>query len=154
MTGPPDHPCDASCKKVPPDASQNLEPPPQPTEKEELKTSLIIIPHTPTRCVTRVGRLTGLEKPAPAAYAVEYVRGEVHTNGLENFRSLLKRGINGTYVSVELFHPFRYLDEHAFRYNNRNGFTDKDRFDLAVCQIVGKRLTFDRLTRKDQPQWA
>ena len=82
-------------------------------------------------------------------HAVEYVRGEVHTNGLENFWSLLKRGINGTYVSVEPFHLFGYLDEQAFRYNNRNGFTDKDRFDLAVRQIVGKRLTFDQLTGKD-----
>ncbi len=87
-------------------------------------------------------------------HAVEYVRGEVHTNGLENFWSLLKRGINGTYVSVEPFHLFGYLDEQAFRYNNRNGFTDKDRFDLAVRQIVGKRLTFDQLTGKDQPEWT
>jgi transposase-like protein len=81
-------------------------------------------------------------------HAVAYVNGEVHTNGLENFWSLLKRGINGTYVSVEPFHLFRYLDEQAFRYNNRNGFADKDRFDLAVRQIVGKRLTFDQLTGK------
>jgi ISXO2-like transposase domain len=66
--------------------------------------------------------------------AVEYVRGEVHANRLENFWSLLKRGINGTYVSVEPFHLFRYLDEQAFRYNNRVGFTDKSRFDLAVRQ--------------------
>lgn len=81
-------------------------------------------------------------------HAAEYVRGEVHTNGLENFQSLLKRGINGTYVSVEPFHLFRYLDEQAFRYNNRVGFEDKDRFDMAVRQIVGKRLTFDQLTGK------
>ena len=81
-------------------------------------------------------------------HAVEYVRGEVHTNGLENFWSLLKRGINGTYVSVEPFHLFRYLDEQAFRYNNRVGFEDKDRFDLAVRQTVGKRLTWEHLTRK------
>lgn len=81
-------------------------------------------------------------------HAVEYVRGEVHTNGLENFWSLLKRGLNGTYVSVERFHLFRYLDEHMFRYNNRLGFEDKGRFDLAVRQIVGKRLTYDQLTGK------
>ena len=89
-------------------------------------------------------------------HAVEYVRGEVHTNGLENFWSLLKRGINGTYVSVEPFHLFRYLDEQAFRYNNRVGFEDKDRFDLAVRQIVGKRLTWDRLIGKtqDTATWA
>src|ERR1035438_5751198 len=81
-------------------------------------------------------------------HAVEYVRGEVHTNGLENFWSLLKRGLSGTYVSVEPFHLFRYLDEQAFRYNHRNGLNDGQRFDLAVRQIVGKRLTFDQLTGK------
>ena len=81
-------------------------------------------------------------------HAVEYVRGEVHTNGLENFWSLLKRGINGTYVSVEPFHLFRYLDETAWRYDNRLGLDDKGRFDLAVRQMVGKRLTFDQLTGK------
>jgi hypothetical protein len=85
-------------------------------------------------------------------HAVEYVRGRVHTNGLENFWSLFKRGINGTYVSVEPFHLFRYLDEQEFRFNNRgtpkNPVTDGDRFDLAVRHIVGKRLTFDELTGK------
>src|ERR1019366_1550372 len=81
-------------------------------------------------------------------HAVEYVRGEVHTNGLENFWSLLKRGLSGTYVSVEPFHLFRYLDEQAFRYNHRQGLNDGQRFDLAVRQIVGKRLTWDRLIGK------
>jgi hypothetical protein len=64
-------------------------------------------------------------------HAVEYVRGEVHTNGLENFGSLVKRGLNGTYISVEPFHLFRYLDEQAFRYNNRK-MDDGDRFDIIV----------------------
>jgi hypothetical protein len=82
-------------------------------------------------------------------HAVEYVRGEVHTNGLENFWSLLKRGLKGTYVSVEPFHLFRYLDEQAYRYNNRR-MTDAERFDIAVKGIVGKRLTFDQLTGKDR----
>jgi hypothetical protein len=81
-------------------------------------------------------------------HAVAYVDGEVHTNGLENFWSLLKRGLKGTYVSVEPFHLFRYLDEQMFRYNNRKGYDDKARFDLAVRQIVGRRLTFDQLTGK------
>jgi transposase-like protein len=81
-------------------------------------------------------------------HAVEYVRGEVHTNGLENFWSLVKRGLNGTYISVEPFHLFRYLDEQAFRYNNRKDMNDGQRFDLAVRQIVGKRLTWDHLTGK------
>jgi transposase-like protein len=83
-------------------------------------------------------------------HAVQYVDGKIHTNGLENFWSLLKRGINGTYISVEPFHLFRYLDEQTFRYNNRNDMNDGDRFDLAVRQIVGKRLTGDRLTGKDE----
>jgi transposase-like protein len=81
-------------------------------------------------------------------HAVEYVRGEVHTNGLENFWSLVKRGLNGTYISVEPFHLFRYLDEQAFRYNNRR-MNDGDRFDIVVRQIVGKRLTWDQLTGKE-----
>jgi transposase-like protein len=86
-------------------------------------------------------------------HAVQYVDGRIHTNGLENFWSLLKRGINGTYVSVEPFHLFRYLDEQTFRYNNRatkeNPLNDSDRFDLAVRQIVGKRLTYKELTGKE-----
>jgi len=81
-------------------------------------------------------------------HATQYVDGRVHTNGLENFWSLLKRGISGTYVSVEPFHLFRYLDEQMFRFNNRKDLDDKGRFDLAVSQIVGKRLTFAQLTGK------
>jgi len=88
-------------------------------------------------------------------HAVEYVRGNVHTNGLENFWSLVKRGLNGTYISVEPYHLFRYLDEQMFRYNNRNDETGKplndgQRFDLAVRQIVGKRLTWNHLTGKEE----
>src|SRR5437660_6929298 len=79
-------------------------------------------------------------------HAVEYVRGKVHTNGLENFWSLTDRMINGTYVSIEPFHTFRYLDEMSFRFNNRGTpkapITDAQRFDMAVRQIVGKRLTY------------
>jgi len=73
-----------------------------------------------------------------------YVRGNVHTNGMENFWSLLKRGIKGTYVSVEPFHLFRYLDEQAFRFNNRK-VTDAQRFRDAVKEVSGKRLTYDKL---------
>ena len=80
-------------------------------------------------------------------HAVAYVDGRVHTNGLENFWSLLKRGISGTYVSVELFHLFRYLDEQSFRFNNRRA-NDSSRFNRALSQIVGKRLTFAELTGK------
>jgi transposase-like protein len=82
-----------------------------------------------------------------------YVKENVHTNGIENFWSLLKRGLNGTYVSVEPFHLFRYVDEQAFRYNNRatkdNPPTDADRFQYALSQIVGKRLTFAEVTGKE-----
>jgi transposase-like protein len=85
-------------------------------------------------------------------HAEKYVSGQVHTNGLENFWSLLKRGISGTYVSVEPFHLFRYLDEQVFRYNNRatkeRKVTDADRFSLAISKIIGKRLTFAALTGK------
>jgi transposase-like protein len=81
-------------------------------------------------------------------HAVAYVDGNVHTNSLENFWSLLKRSISGTYVSVEPFHLFRYLDEQAYRFNNRK-LTDAERFDAAVRGIVGKRLTFEQLTGKE-----
>jgi len=82
----------------------------------------------------------------------EYVRGQVHTQGIENFWSLLKRGLKGTYVAVEPFHLDRYVDEQVFRYNNRatkdNPLMDLDRFMLAVSQIAGKRLTYAELTGK------
>ena len=80
-------------------------------------------------------------------HAVAYVDVRVHTNGLENFWSLLKRGIAGTYVSVEPFHLFRYLDEQSFRFNNRK-VNDSSRFNRVLSQIVGKRLTFAQLTGK------
>jgi hypothetical protein len=80
--------------------------------------------------------------------ADEYVRGNVHTNGVENFWSLLKRGISGTYVSVEPFHLFRYLDEQAFRFNNRKD-SDRGRFIEALRDIVGRRLTYRGLTGAD-----
>ncbi|HEX7728063.1 MAG TPA: IS1595 family transposase [Terracidiphilus sp.] len=85
-------------------------------------------------------------------HAVEYVNGRIHTNGLENFWSLLKRGLHGTYVSVEPYHLFRYLDEQVFRYNNRatkdNPLTDTDRFSLVLSQVAGKRLTYAEVTGK------
>ena len=77
-----------------------------------------------------------------------YVNGNVHTNGIENFWSLLKRGLGGTYVSVEPFHLFRYVDEQAFRYNNRGPMNDGDRFIYVMRNIVGKRLTWDNLIGK------
>jgi transposase-like protein len=85
-------------------------------------------------------------------HAVRYVDGRVHTNCMENFWSLVKRGLTGIYVSVEPFHLFRYFDEQAFRFNNRStkeqNRTDADRFSTAISSIIGKRLTFAELTGK------
>jgi len=82
----------------------------------------------------------------------EYVRGQVHTQGIENFWSLLKRGLKGTYVAVEPFHLDRYVDEQLFRYNNRatkdNPLNDSDRFLIALSQVAGKRLTYAEVTGK------
>ena len=82
-----------------------------------------------------------------------YVKENVHTNGIENFWSCLKRGLNGTYVAVEPFHLFRYVDEQAFRFNNRKNaegrkLSDAERFNMALSQIAGKRLTFAEVTGK------
>ena len=86
-------------------------------------------------------------------HAETYVRGRVHTNGLENFWSLFKRNLSGTYVAVEPFHLERYVDEQVFRYNNRgtreNPLTDADRFDAVLRNLVGKRITYKELTGKE-----
>jgi hypothetical protein len=68
---------------------------------------------------------------------------------MENFWSLLKRGIHGTYVSVEPYHLFRYVDEQAFRFNNRKDMNDAGRFSLAVSQVTGKRLTWNQVIGKE-----
>jgi transposase-like protein len=87
------------------------------------------------------------------SHAREYVRGQVHTQGIENFWSLLKRTLRGTYVAVEPFHLDRYLDEQVFRFNNRatkdNPLNDEDRFAYLMSQVAGKRLTYAALTGKD-----
>jgi transposase-like protein len=81
-------------------------------------------------------------------HAEAYAQGTVHTNGLENYWSLLKRMLRGTYVAVEPFHLFRYLDEQAFRFNNRK-LTDAARFALTAAAVFGKRLTLAQLTAAD-----
>src|SRR5712692_6633603 len=89
-------------------------------------------------------------------HAEKYVEGRIHTNGIENFWALLKRTLGGTYVSVEPFHLHRYLDEQAFRYNEREG-TDRARFVKVVMSTEGKRLTYKKLTRRtdsDSPRGA
>jgi hypothetical protein len=81
-----------------------------------------------------------------------YVRGQVHTNCLENFWSLTKRTLRGTYVAVEPFHLDRYVDEQVFRFNHRatkdNPLNDADRFYIALSQVANKRLTYAELTGK------
>jgi len=98
--------------------------------------------------------------PMMAEYAHEiidktegYVNGHVHVNGIENFWSCLKRTIGGTYVSVEPFHLFRYLDEQMYRYNNRGKeLTDADRFVGVLHNVGGRRLTYKELTGKNTDQ--
>jgi transposase-like protein len=86
-------------------------------------------------------------------HAERYVEGNVHTNGIENFWSLLKRSIKGTYVSAEPFHLFRYLDEQAFRFNERKG-TDRERFMEALAGVTGRRVTYKQLIGKAEPHLA
>ena len=81
-------------------------------------------------------------------HAETYVNGQVHTNSLENFWSLLKRNLSGTYVAVEPFHLDRYLDEQMFRFNNRLNKSDADRFSKALSQVVNRRLTYAEVTGK------
>src|SRR5581483_9927683 len=88
-------------------------------------------------------------------HAEAYVNGQIHTNGLENFWSLLKRDLGGTYVSVEPFHLFRYVDEQAFRYNHRKNadgskMSEEDRFNSLCSQMIGRRLTYNELTGKEE----
>jgi transposase-like protein len=87
-------------------------------------------------------------KHAVIDHAVEYVNGNVHTNTIENFWSMVKRQLNGTDISVEPYHLFRYLDEQSFRYNGRR-LSDAERFSFVCSQIVGRRLTWKRLTGAD-----
>jgi transposase-like protein len=127
------------------------------TSRLTLQTALLNNVHLGTNVYT--DEAPGYRK-LPAEYvhqfvnhAEKYVNGRVHTNGLENFWSLFKRHLNGTYVAVEPFHLFRYLDEQVFRYNNRGTkeepMNDYDRFDLAVRNVVGKRITYKELTGKE-----
>jgi transposase-like protein len=88
-------------------------------------------------------------KHAVINHAVEYAKGNVHTNTMENFWSLVKRQLHGTYISVEPFHLFRYLDEQSFRYNGRK-LSDADRFGIVCSRVAGRRLTWDRLTGKGE----
>jgi transposase-like protein len=126
------------------------------TKRETLQTHILeeIFPGSKVYTDEHTGYM-GLEKKFAhevVNHLETYVDGKVHTNGIENFWSLLKRGLKGTYVAVEPFHLFRYVDEQVFRYNHRGTkdipMTDGDRFQLALSQIAGKRLTFAEVTGK------
>lgn len=85
-------------------------------------------------------------------HAESYVNGQVHTNGIENFWSVFKRSLHGSYISVEPFHLFRYLDERMYAFNNRDA-TDLGRFAGVLSAISGRRLTWLEVTGKlsDEP---
>jgi transposase-like protein len=83
-------------------------------------------------------------------HAMEYVNGHIHTQGIENFWSLLKRSLKGTYISVEPFHLDAYVKEQVFRYNNRKDSDDFTRFATCIMGIQGKRLTYTALTQRPQ----
>lgn len=80
----------------------------------------------------------------------EYVRGQVSTQGIENFWSLLKRGLKGTYIAVEPFHLSKYVDEQVYRFNNRLGMNDEQRFQKVLGRVTGRRLTWNDLTGKEE----
>ena len=82
-------------------------------------------------------------------HATEYVRDNVHTNGIENYWSLFKRSLRGTYVSCEAAHLFRYLDEQNFRFNNRRD-NDSQRFSMVLEMVAGKRLKYAQLIQKTE----
>jgi len=84
-------------------------------------------------------------------HANEYVRGHIHTNGIENFWALLKRGLGGTYVSVDAAHLNAYVAEQVFRFNHRDDCNDAGRFIQVMSQITGKRLTYAELTARQRP---
>ncbi len=99
----------------------------------------------------RVGADAGLESRydhETINHVERYVEGRVHTNGIENFWALLKRGLNGTYVSVEPFHLFRYLDERMLTFNERH-LTDLGRFSAVLGTVAGRRLTYAQVTGQD-----
>jgi transposase-like protein len=82
-------------------------------------------------------------------HATEYVKGNVHTNGIENYWSLFKRSLRGTYVSCNASHLFRYLDEQTFRFNNRRD-NDSTRFTEVLSMVAGKRLKYAQLIQKTE----
>jgi transposase-like protein len=104
--------------------------------------------HLMTDEMSTYNALTTPYEHAVITHALEYVNGHVHTQGIENFWSLLKRGLKGTYISVEPFHLDAYVKEQVFRYNNRTDADDFARFATCMMGIQGKRLTYQALTQR------
>ncbi|WP_263378878.1 IS1595 family transposase [Granulicella paludicola] len=119
---------------------------------ERIKAVLLEIAHThiapgSTLMTDELGAYKGVDLQHEVInHAEACVNSHIHTNGIENFWSLLKRGLGGTYISVEPFHLFRYIDEQMFRYNNRRDCNDRIRFENVMAGIFGKRLTYADLT--------
>ncbi len=105
--------------------------------------------HIITDELTTYGFLNTPYKRDVINHAMEYVNGHIHTNGIENFWTLLKRSLGGTYISVEPAHLDAYVVEQVYRYNNRKDMNDAGRFSKVVSQIAGKRLTYAELTGKE-----
>ena len=120
------------------------------TLQKEVKENVQVGSEVFTDALASYGGLAPEYAHAFVDHAETYVNGKVHTNGIENFWSLLKRAIKGTYISVEPFHLFRYLDEEAFRFNERKN-TDSERFMEMMSSLVNKRLTYKELTGKHLP---
>ena len=119
---------------------------------ERTKAVLLDIAHThiapgSTLMTDELGAYKGVDLQHEVInHAEAYVNGHIHTNGIENFWSMLKRGLGGTYISVEPFHLFRYIDEQMFRYNTRKDCNDRIRFENVMAGVFGKRLTYTDLT--------
>ena len=119
------------------------------TLQTEIRDNVAPGSHLYTDAWTSYRGLAGEYNHEVIDHAVEYVRDAVHTNGIENFWSLLKRTIKGTYVSVEPFHLGRYLDEQTFRFNERDD-NDVGRFKSVLSSVSGRRLTYSQLIGNDQ----
>lgn len=117
-----------------------------PVVQENVRTGAEVMTdaHHPYKQLSPLGYVHGFVN-----HAEKYVEGQIHTNAIESYWSLLKRALKGTYISVEPFHLYRYLDEQAFRFNTRK-LPDAERIVDALKGTVGKRLTYDALIHSDR----
>jgi transposase-like protein len=120
----------------------------KPTLQAEIRAAVALGSDLYTDAWTSYRGLNGEYRHEVVNHMEEFVRGRVHTNGIENFWSLLKRTLKGTYISVEPFHLGRYLGEQAFRFNERDK-NDGIRFRTVLSSVAGKRITYKQLTGYD-----